>query len=449
LAFWREIPSARREPYNGRVKRSGVADLPLHGGRVPPWLATRMTTLGTAIAESIVAHYGRSAFLSRLSDPFWFQAYGSVMGMDWHSSGITTSVMGALKRGLNARGGDLGLYVCGGRGRHSRNTPAELERIADATSLDGQALVRASRLTARIDNNAVDDGFQIYLHAFVLSTDGEWAVVQQGMNESTHLARRYHWHSPSVRDFTADPHTGIVGASQGLIRNLVDRRARPAQDALLAIAREDPAKTLADIAGLTRSAPRVAPGPPVRRLEMPAHHEVRPNDVNARRLGAVLALAHERELRDFASFLLLEQLGPRTLQSLSLIAEVVHGAPTRFEDPARFAFAHGGKDGHPFPVPLEVYDDSIGVLRRALAAARIGHSEKLHGMRRLETLARAVEAGRDPFADVNGTIARERAISRSLGGRTVMDDRRPASGSRQDTRGSVQPRRGQLPLFTD
>jgi hypothetical protein len=382
-----------------------------------------MTTLGTAITENIVAHYGRSAFLTRLSDPFWFQAFGAVMGMDWHSSGITTSVMGALKRGLTDRTGELGLYICGGRGRHSRNTPAELQRIGDATGLDGQALVRASRLTARIDNNAVDDGFQIYLHSFVLSADGEWAVVQQGMNERTHLARRYHWHSPTVRDFTSDPHAAIVGASQGTIRNLVDGRAGPAQQALLAIARGDPARTLAE----------------VRRLEMPAHHDVRRQDVNARRLGAVLALAHQRELRDFASFLLLEQLGPRTLQSLSLIAEVVHGAPTRFDDPARFAFAHGGKDGHPFPVPLRTYDDSIRVLHRALDAAKVGHSEKLHGMKRLDTLARAVEAGRDPFADVEATIAHERAISKSLGGRTVFDGR----PMRRET-----PARGQLPLFS-
>src|SRR4051794_702540 len=254
MPLGRRFPSRFRHPYNAGVKRSGIADLPLHGGRVPAWLATRMTMLGTAIAECIIADYGRSAFLSRLSDPFWFQSYGAVMGMDWHSSGITTSVMGALKRGLNERAGELGLYVCGGRGRHSRNTPAELQRIADATSLDGHALVRASRLTARIDNNAVDDGFQIYLHAFVLAADGEWAVVQQGMNEGTRLARRYHWHSPAVRDFVVDPHTAIVGQSQGTIRNLVDHRAGPAQDALLTIAREDPFKTLAQVADLARPA---------------------------------------------------------------------------------------------------------------------------------------------------------------------------------------------------
>jgi uncharacterized protein len=390
------------------VKRSGVADLPLHGGRVPPWLATRMVTLGTAIVESVLYHDDRSALLSRLSDPFWFQALGSVMGMDWHSSGITTSVMGALKKGLNPRAHELGIHICGGRGKQSRNTPAELRAVAARTSLDGDALVRTSRLTARIDNNAVADGFQIYLHTFVLTSDGEWAIVQQGMNEATRTARRYHWHSATVRDFTAEPHTAIVGEHAGTIMNLVDRQARPAQDALLAIAREDPARTLAD----------------VRRLEMPAHHDVRAADVNEKRLGAVLALAHERDLRDFASFLLFEQLGPRTLQSLALIAEVVHGTPTRFDDPARFAFAHGGKDGHPFPVPLRVYDESISVLRRALDLAKLGHSEKLDGMSRLDAFVRGIERRRRPEAHVEATIAHERAISRSLGGRTVFDDKR-------------------------
>ena len=394
------------------MKRSGVADLPLHGGRVPPWLATRMVTLGTAIAESVVYHYGRSALLSRLSDPFWFQALGCVMGMDWHSSGITTSVMGALKKGLNARSHDLGIYICGGRGRQSRKTPDELREIAQRTSLDGDDLVRTSRLAARVDNNAVADGFQIYLHSFVLTTDGEWAIIQQGLNEASRLARRYHWHSATVRDFTSEPHTAIVGQHAGTIKNLDDREARPAQAALLSIARDNPARTLAE----------------VRRLEMPAHHDVRAADVNEKRLGAVLALAHERELHDFASFLLLEQLGPRTLQSLALIAEVVHGTPTRFDDPARFAFAHGGKDGHPFPVPLKVYDESIAVLRRALHMARLGYSDKLGGMARLDAFARAIENRRAPEADVAATIAHERAISRSLGGRTVFDDRKPRKG---------------------
>src|SRR5262245_26454058 len=241
------------------MKRSGTADLPLHGGRVPAWLATRMTTLGTAIAESVILHEGRSALLSRLSDPFWFQALGAVMGMDWHSSGITTSVVGALKRGLNPRARDLGIHFCGGRGRHSRNTPGELRALADRSGLDGDALVETSRLTARIDNNAIADGFQIYLHSFVVSAEGEWAVVQQGMNASARLARRYHWHSASVRDFTCEPHTAIVGEPAGLITNLVDRRAEPAQRAMLEITRDDPVKTLAG----------------VKTLSMPRHHDVR------------------------------------------------------------------------------------------------------------------------------------------------------------------------------
>jgi hypothetical protein len=394
------------------MKRSGTADLPLHGGRVPPWLANRMTELGTAIAEHIVLEYGASGFLSRLSDPFWFQAFGAVMGMDWHSSGITTSVMGALKRGLNPRFAELGFMVCGGRGRHSVRTPDELRSFGMMTGLDGDVLARTSRLTARVDNNAVADGFQLYLHSFVISKSGEWAVVQQGMNPQNHAARRYHWHSPAVRDFVRDPHTAILGKPQGQILNLVDARAAQAQEVLLRIAKEPVAATLGE----------------ARKLTMRAHHEVRAKDVDLKRLGAVLAVAHDQELRDFASFLLVEGLGPRTLQSLALIAEVIHGAPSRFSDPARFSFAHGGKDGHPFPVPLKTYDESLGVLRRSLAAARVGNTEKVQGFKRLDRLTRTIENERQPLADFSAALEHERHISPSVGGRTVFDDRR--SGKR-------------------
>jgi hypothetical protein len=395
------------------VKRSGTADLPLHGGRVPRWLAERMTELGAAIVEQVVYSYGPSEFLTRLSDPFWFQALGAVMGMDWHSSGITTSVMGALKRGLNPRFSELGFAVCGGRGRHSRLTPHELREFSSRTALNGDELARISRLTARIDNNAVADGFQLYLHSFVIHKTGEWSVVQQGMNESNHLARRYHWHSASVRDFVSDPHTAILGQPQGIILNLVDRRAEKAREALLTTTHEPVEASLQD----------------ARKLIMPSHRDVRAADIDLKRLGAVLALAHEQDLRDFASLLLVEGLGPRTLQSLALIAEVVHGAPSRFADPARFSFAHGGKDGHPFPVPLKTYDQSLAVLRRALDAARLGHPEKLEGFRRLDRLTRAVEHNRDPMADFTAAIAHERAISASLDGRTVFNHPHP-SGKR-------------------
>jgi len=388
------------------MKRSGVADLPLHGGRVPHWLAERMTKLGAGITEAIVHDYGTSGFLSRLSDPFWFQAFGAVMGMDWHSSGITTSVMGALKRGLAPQANELGLYICGGRGRFSRNTPNELRLLGERRGFDADSLVRTSRLTARIDNNAIADGFQIYLHSFVVTATGEWAVVQQGLNEQSGMARRYHWHSTSVRDFVTEPHTGIVGENQGTIMNLVDTNARPAQSALLEITREQPEKTLQA----------------ARHLQLPAHHDVRAKNVDLKRLGAVLAVAYERDLHEFAELLLVEKLGPRTLQSLALVAEVVHGAPSRFSDPARFSFAHGGKDRHPFPVALKTYDESLNVLRTALDTARVDDKEKLDGFRRLNRFVNAVETNLQPKADFDSLIAHEQAISPSLNGRSVFDD---------------------------
>jgi uncharacterized protein len=390
------------------VKRSGFADLPLHGGYVPAWLAERMTKLGTAIAESVLLHYGQAEFLSRLSDPFWFQALGGVMGMDWHSSGITTSVMGALKRGLNPRASELGLFVCGGRGKQSRRTPDELRIIAGKQGLDGDRLVRTSRLTAKIDNNCIADGFQIYLHSFVVAANGEWAVVQQGMNSGSGFARRYHWHSAKVRDFVEAPHTGIVGEPMGPIMNLVDLQAKPARDSLLAIARDGPDRALGQI----------------RHLKMPRHHDVRAENVDLKRLGAVLAVAYERDLRDFADLLLVENLGPRTLQTLAMVAEVVHGAPVRFSDPARYSFALGGKDGHPFPVPLKTYDRAIEVLQTSLDASKLDGRDKGEGLRRLHQFVEIVEKRLEPVADLPALVKHEVAISPSLGGRTVLDDRR-------------------------
>ncbi len=390
------------------MKRSGFADLPLHNGRVPPWLSERMEKLASAIAESVIYSYGAREFLARLSDPFWFQALGCVMGMDWHSSGITTSVMSALKRGVNPRAHELGVYICGGRGKQSRRTPDELRERADRNNLDGPALVRASRLTAKIDNNAIGDGFQIYLHSFVLSSSGEWAVIQQGMNQGTKLARRYHWHSPEVTNFVCEPHSAIVGKNEGSILNLVDRRAKPAQDALLEISRGRPERTLNEI----------------QQLAMPRHHEVRAENVDLKRLGAVLAVSYDRQLRDFASLLLTENLGPRTLQTLALVAEVIHGAPSRFTDPARFSFALGGKDKHPFPVPLKTYDESLAVLRRSLDAAKLGRTEKVDGFTRLDKLVRAVERRYKPSADFDCVVKHEHSISASLDGRSVFDDRR-------------------------
>jgi hypothetical protein len=258
-----------------------------------------------------------------------------------------------------------------------------------------------------VDNNAIADGFQLYLHGFIVSNTGEWTIVQQGMNGDSGFARRYHWHSTSVRNFTSEPHTGIIGEHQGTIMNLVDAESKSAQQALLQIAHERPETTLHQ----------------VRKLTMPRHHEVRPSDVDLKRLGAVLAVAYEREFRDFASLLLLEKLGPRTLQTLALVAEVVHGTPTRFSDPARFSFALGGKDGHPFPVPLKTYDETLSVLRRSLDRAKLGDTDKIDGFRRLDGLVRTIEQTTAPHADLNATIRREKAMSPSLDGRTAFDTR--------------------------
>lgn len=315
------------------MSRPGYADLPLHYGHVPRWLAERMTSLGGAIIEAIILEYGKPEVLRRLSDPLWFQALGCVLGMDWHSSGITTSVMGALKRAINPLSDELGLYICGGRGKHSLQTPNELLKVAERTGLPGDALVRSSRLTAKVDNTAVQDGFQLYLHTFILTREGEWTVVQQGLNDASGMARRYHWHSTQFQSYMDAPHAGITGENQGLILNLTDHQASVTRNSILNMTQENPDKMLSEI----------------RKIVMPRHHDVQISDVNMKRLGAVLTLAHETPPQNFESLLLLEGVGPRTVQSLTLVSEVIYGTPSRFTDPARFSFAHGGKDGHPFP----------------------------------------------------------------------------------------------------
>ncbi len=389
--------------------------MPLHYGRVPQWLAVRMSRLGGAISEAIVMEYGRSALLGRLSDPFWFQSLGCVLGMDWHSSGITTSVMGALKGALNKRSAELGIYVCGGRGKYSLQTPAELTAIGEKTGLDTAGLVQASKLSAKVDNTAVQDGFQLYLHSFMLTCEGEWAVVQQGMNTGNRLARRYHWHSPSIQSFTEAPHEGIYGLNQGTILNLTDKEAADAKAAMVAFVQEPPEKALKELSHLV----------------MPAHHDVRSKDVDTKRLGTVLALAHEQGIADFESLLLLQGVGPRTLQSLALVSEVIHGAPVRFRDPARFSFAHGGKDGHPFPVPEKVYDETIALLETGIRKAKIGEPERQEALKSLSKTTAALEQHFAPNDRFDDWIAEERRESWKYGGRTVHGKAKPPADAVQ------------------
>ena len=408
------------------AQRGGSADLPLHGGRVPEWLAGRMARLGAIIAEAITAEYGRDEFLSRLANPFWFQSFGAVMGMDWHSSGITTSVIGALKRGLKPLESELGLHVCGGRGRHSRKTPQELVEIGGRVGFDGAALAAASRLVAKVDSAAVQDGFELYLHGFIVADDGKWVVVQQGMKDETSTARRYHWQSEGLKSFVEQPHAAIEGVGQGTIVNLTDRRADRARSASVdllgslgpdGIVREI-GRLGGDISGFVHPVEPLLP-----HLVMPAHHDVRPKDVLLRRLHASLGAAADNAPRDFADLLLVPGVGARTVRSLAMVAEVIHGAPHRFSDPARFSMSKGGKDGAPFPVPLKVYDETIKVLKYAVVKARLGASEELGAIKRLDAQARAVE-GKVSGPSFYGYVDEEWRRSKEYGGRTVMDDAR-------------------------
>ncbi len=385
--------------------KRGYADLPLHYGTVPPWLAQRMCQLGGAIVEAIVMEYGRPALLQRLSDPFWFQSLGCVLGMDWHSSGITTSVMHALKKAINQRSGELGIYVCGGRGKASLQTPAELLGIAEKTGLNGDELVRCSKLSAKVDNTAVQDGFQLYLHSFVVTQEGEWAVIQQGMNGNNRMARRYHWLSSALQSFMEEPHTSVCGKNQGLILNLTDKLATPTKAGILELTKETPDKLMREVS-----------------IILPRHHEVKAEDVNLKRLGAALLLAHETNTSDMESLLLLEGVGPRTLQSLTLVSEVIHGTPSRFSDPARFSFAHGGKDGHPFPVPTSVYDETIEVFNKAIHRAKMGDNDKSDALKNLSKISQEMEKNYTPSNYFDDWVEHERNTSYKYGGKTVYGD---------------------------
>lgn len=416
-------------------RRTGSADLPLHAGRVPPWLAERMTVLGAVISAAIVHHYGRDELLRRLAHPFWFQSFGAVMGMDWHSSGITTSVIGALKRGLQPLAGELGIHVCGGRGRHSRQTPQELMTVGERTGCDGVALGKASRLVAKIDSAAVQDGFDLYLHGFIVTDDGHWVVVQQGMNDASRQARRYHWLSEGLQSFLDDPHAAVDGPPQGNIVNLADARAARSRSGQLDLLESlGPDGIARAYAGLDGAAAPTAPASAqleLPHLIMPAHHEVRAKDVVLPRLQAALAAAADRGPEDFTDLLLVPGVGARTVEALALVAEVVHGAPCRFSDPARFSYAHGGKDRHPFPVPLKVYDHTIAVMKAAVRKAKLGQSEELAAIRRLDDQARQIErvaGGRDWDA----IVADELHASPRYGGRSVFgaeDELRAAPGA--------------------
>lgn len=385
------------------MKNSGSADLALMGGGIPPWLFNRMVQLSLPIVESILVEKGHQEFLRRMADPFWFQSFGAVIGMDWNSSGVTTAVMAALKKSINPNAKELGLYICGGKGKQSLKTPQELRRVGDQTGLDGDQLARFSKLSAKVDNTAIQDGFQLYLHSFIVSNQGDWTVVQQGMKTKDATARRYHWHSENIQSFTEEPHAAICGEDQGLILNLVDKQANENKAGILEMLKETPDRMIKEIP----------------KLLLPKYCDVKAKDVNLKRLGSILWLAQEAQTNNFEDLLLLKGLGPRTLQSLSLVSEIIHGAPARFSDPARFSFAHGGKNARPFPVPTKVYDETIQVLTQGVEKAKIGQSDKHKAIAKLSSIAQKAEQGFLPNENFDALLKKERQESWKYGGRTL------------------------------
>lgn len=379
---------------------------------MPPWLAERMAKLGLAIVETIAMEYSTAEVISKLANPFWFQSFGAVMGMDWHSSGITTSVLGALKRSVNPHAKELGIYICGGKGKHSMQTPNELIAVGERTGLNGIELAGLSKLTAKVDNTAIQDGFQLYQHNFIVDDKGNWCVIQQGMNEHSLTARRYHWHSENLQSFINEPHTFIYGENQGKILNLTASSAAGTREKSLLIVNENPDKVLKEI----------------NHLAMPNHHDVKMKDVNMKRLGSMLWVAHENKPEDFEGLLMLKGMGPRTIQSLALVSEVIYGTPTRFEDPARFSFAHGGKDGAPFPVPVKVFDETINTLQTAIQRAKIGNSDKQQAIKKLSELSWKAEKDFTPNQNFDALVQKERDESYKYDGRTIFGKAKPPKG---------------------
>ncbi|MEJ1116897.1 DUF763 domain-containing protein [Phyllobacterium sp. CCNWLW109] len=410
------------------ARRAGSADLPLHGGRVPRWLGDRMTKLGALVCEAIIHHYGRDELLRRLSHPFWFQSFGAVMGMDWHSSGITTSVIGALKRGLTPMSNELGIHVCGGRGSHSRKTPSELNAIGERVGIDARALGQASRLVAKVDSAALQDGFDLYLHGFIVADDGKWVVVQQGMNGNSRQARRYHWLSEGLTSFVDAPHAAIEGQQVGNIINLADRRASDSRVKQIEVLKTlNPGRIVEEVAtleGTPAVKPTLSDQMLLPHLVMPEHHDVREGDIIMRRLYGNIAAAVAAAPADFENLLLVPGVGPRTVKALAMVAEVMHGAPCRFSDPARFSLAHGGKDRHPFPVPLKVYDETINVLKSAVKNGKLGQREELDALARLDNQSRQLERY-VTGPDLKEIVAGEFEQSTQWGGRSVFGWEKP------------------------
>jgi len=390
--------------------RTGTAHLPLHGGKAPRWLFTRMVALSREILRVMVEEYGPGEVLARVSDPHWFQALGCVLGFDWHSSGLTTTTTGALKEAIKDREADLGLFIAGGKGAASRKTPAEIIAYGEGhtIAIPPDRLVYASKLSAKVDNTAVQDGYQLYHHAFFFTPSGDWAVVQQGMNEANGWARRYHWLSTGVEDFVNEPHAAICSDQRGqLVLNMVASESKDSRRATALLAAEPPDKLARELRRIQESSDSMAGAPrpfepgwrplrgpatsaPAQQLELPGRHQIIPADIRPESLERTLAKAYDNPPSNFEALLGTQGVGPKTIRALALIADLLYGATPSFRDPATFSFAHGGKDGIPYPVDRATYDRSIEILRHAVDRAKLNDRDKLAALRRL---ARHADSG--------------------------------------------------------
>ena len=383
---------------------SGIMGMPLHFGKMPRWLTERMGNMGLAIVESVVQNYGKSEMLTRMSDPNWFQAFGAVMGMQWNSSGVTASVLGSLRRKTNPRAKELGIYILGGKGRYSYYAPNQIRNVSNQHGLKGNELVKSCYLTRKIDNNAIMDGYNLYQQYFILTDEGEWTNISQGMNTKTRRARRYHWHSATVRSFVDDPHTGIVGKKGNPIINLVDSRANNVRNNIINLTHEKPMKVLNEC----------------KKMSLPNRHDVRESDVNMKRLGAVLEMAYNNGIDNFEDLMMLKGVGPKTLKSLALVSEVIHGDSSRFEDPSRFSFAVGGKDGRPHPVDTKAYDETIEMLQDSVEKSKLGYNDKSKAIKRLHRATKDVESRFTPISFLEDLLDIEWKDSEKNGGMTFM-----------------------------
>lgn len=376
--------------------KTGIATVPLDYGKCPRWLFERMKRLARAIILAVVEEFGTEELLKRLSDPVWFQSLGCVIGFDWNSSGLTTTTLGALKAGIFGLEKELGLFICGGKGKTSKKTPQQIQNWGELLGFSQreiEKLVYASKISAKVDSCLIQGGFQIYHHNFIFTKEGQFSVVQQGMNTNLQKARRYHWLSLKIKDFTEEPHSGIITDGNLKLLNLVSKESRKNKEISAELVKEEPQTFLRDIKIINEKSDFL-----LRQKRLPGFcemelknrefqwHPVLKEKFNLKRLKKIVEKAHFLKPENFENLLMVEGVGPRTIRALSLVAEVIYGAKPSYEDPARYSFAVGGKDGTPYFVEKETYDKLIKVTEKALEKSRISYRERLLCNKRLNSL---------------------------------------------------------------